>query len=95
MGNFITRWYFDIVGTSLIWKQKLILYSDSTYHYTFTGGDCATVNEDSKGKRSIKNDTLILEGNANSFNYKYVMTNEKLYFPEIDVENSPKNWIMK
>lgn len=95
MGNFLTRWYFDIMGTSLVWKQKLILYSDSTYHYTFKAGECATIDEDSKGNWRIKNDTLILEGNANSFNHKYVIANDKLYLPEIDVENNPKNWIMK
>ena len=95
MGNFLTRWYFDIMGTSLVWKQKLILYSDSTYHYTFKAGECATIDKDSKGNWRIKNDTLILEGNANSFNHKYVIANDKLYLPEIDVENNPKNWIMK
>ena len=95
LGNFITRWYFDLVGTSLVWKQKLILYSDSTYHYTYQAGECATTDEDSKGIWKIKNDTLQLVANNDFYNRTYVISNGKLYFPEIDIEKDPKNWEMK
>ena len=95
LGNFITRWYFDLVGTSLVWKETLTLYSDSTFHYVFRGGECATIDEDTRGTWNISNDTLRLTSHHDFFNHTYIIANGKLYPPELDIKKNPKGWAMK
>lgn len=95
LGNFLTRWYYDIVGTSLVWKKRLTLYSDSTYHYTYHGGECGTFDEDRKGIWIMKGDTLILKTDEELFNHYFLVAKDKLYHLEADIKNNPNKWIMK
>lgn len=95
MGNLITRWYYDIVGTSLIRKERLILYHDSTYQYTYQGGACGTFDEDRTDFWVVKGDTLILEADNELHNRQYIQANSKLYDVSTDIKNDPKNWAMR
>ena len=84
LGNFMTRWYFDLVGTSLVWKETLILYSDFTFHYVFRGGECATIDEDTRGTWNKSGDTLRLTSYHGGFNHTYIIANGKLYPPRTE-----------
>ena len=89
LGNFLTRWYFDIAGTSLAWKEQLTLYSDSTYRYIYQGGECATFDMNTSGKWTIKDNVLILNEEQ-----KYRIVNKKLYSSEPSLVNN-QTWVMK
>lgn len=55
VGNFLTRWYYDLIGTSTIWKEHLTLYDDQIYRYVYKGGEGGTFDRDEvgSGKRRI------------------------------------------
>lgn len=89
IGNFLTRWYYDILGNSLVWKKSLTLYSDSTYRYVYQGGECGTFDEDTKGIWKQDGQLLILD---NELTYKLI--NNKLYWPESDPTIN-RNVVMK
>ena len=88
IGNFITRWYYNVVGTSLVWKQSLTLYSDSTYRYVFQGGECGTFDENTRGIWKLNGNMLTLDNGR-----AYLFVDNKLYQPEPDLTN--KNVIMQ
>lgn len=77
LGNFITRWYFDILGGSLVWNMSLTLYSDSTYRYIFHSKDCGTFNEDTKGKWKLNGNLILLDNQP-----AYQIIDNKLYRPD-------------
>ena len=89
IGNFLTRWYYDIVGTSLVWKEELTLYPDSTYRYVFLGGDCATSYMSNSGKWT-KDDNIIRLNNEQ----QYRIVKGKLYWREAP-EINKHTWVMK
>lgn len=93
MGNIITRLYYDIVGTSLLFKEKLILFSDNTYNYTYKGGECATFDTKESGIWSISNDTMYLKNDQANSNKFYIVKDNKLY--ESSAERTKNKWILK
>ncbi|MDN4165504.1 hypothetical protein QWY31_08330 [Cytophagales bacterium LB-30] len=95
LGNILTRWYYDLRGTSLIWKRTLTLYSDSTYHYMYDGGECATFDENIRGIWTINKDTLKLSTGNEMFIWLYIISNGKLYSLQNNIEKNPNNWEMK
>ena len=95
IGNFVTRWYYDIIGTSLVWKESLTLYTDSTYQHIYRGGECGTFDEDKTGKWTTNGDTLCLETDSEWLIWQYVRANSKLYDLDTDIQKNPRNWAMK
>ena len=84
IGNVLTRWYYDLLGTSLVWKQSLTLYSDSTYRYVYQGGECGTFDEDIQGTWTLSNNLLTLHVNDLP-DRAYQLIDDKLYWPETEV----------
>lgn len=93
MGNIITRLYYDIVGTSLLFKEKLILFSDNTYSYTYKGGECGTFDTKEAGTWSISNDTMYLKNDQADLNKVYIIKDNKLY--ESNSDRTKDKWILK
>lgn len=88
VGNFMTRWYYDLIGTSTAWKERLILYDDQTYRYMYKGGESATFDRDEVGTWEKKDGFLLLNGEQH-----YLIRDGRLYLP-----NRPFNqraWVMK
>ncbi|WP_416864867.1 MAG: hypothetical protein ACMVP2_20390 [Imperialibacter sp.] len=94
MGNFLTRWYFDITGTSLIWTERLRLYSDSTYHYMYFGGDCGTFDEITKGTWSTDSTTIVLTPSDDQPPTSYIPNKGRLYHPNAELFDK-KSWVMR
>ncbi len=88
MGNLFTRWYYNIRGTSTVFKEQLTLYGDSTYRYVYVGGECGTFDTDETGNWRLTGNLLVLNGKP-----RYQIVNHKLYYPESYV--SEKKWVMK
>ena len=95
IGNFLTRWYYDLRGTSLVWKETLTLYADSTYQYIYRGGECGTFDEDRMSTWTVNGDTLKLETNLDGFIQWYIMSDSKLYDIQADISANRKNWRFK
>jgi hypothetical protein len=86
--NLLTRWYYDLVGTSTSWKEQLTLYDDYSYRYVYTGGECATFDRDEVGSWEKTEDSLFL-----SSGQRYVRKDNKLYLPATPINQ--KTWVMK
>lgn len=84
IGTFLTRWYYDIRGTSLVWKKSLTLYSDSTYRYVYQGGECGTFDEDVKGTWIVSDNYLILKKDDLP-DRTYQLVDNKLYWPKTEL----------
>lgn len=87
-GNFMTRLYHDLIGTSTIWKEHLILFDDQTYRYMYKGGECATFDKNEVGSWDKKDGFLWLNGEQH-----YLIKDEKLYLPSTPL--SQEAWVMK
>lgn len=88
VGNFLTRWYYNLIGTSTVWKEHLILYDDNTYRYVYKGGESATFDRDEVGTWEKKDSFLLLNEEQH-----YLIRDGRLYLP-----NKPLNqkaWVMK
>ncbi len=79
LGNFITRWYYDLMMTSLISKEELILFEDQTFHYKYRGGQSGTFDLDEKGKWVILRDSLYLEFKDDVLDTSYLLKGNRLY----------------
>ena len=79
MGNIITRWYYDILGTSLLFEKRLILFSDKTYGYSLKGGECGTFDINESGIWRISNDTIYLKNNQIYSNRIFIIKDKRLY----------------
>ena len=88
IGNFLTRWYYELIGTSTIWKEHLILFDDQTYRYVYEGGECATFDRDEVGSWEKKDGFLSLNGEQ-----QYLIKDGKLYLPSKPVNQEA--WVMK
>jgi len=87
-GNFLNRWYFDLIGTSTIWKEGLTLYDDQTYRYVYKGGESGTFDRDEVGSWEKKDSILLLNGERH-----YLIMDDKLYFPGKPINQEA--WVMK
>lgn len=88
VGSFLTHWFYDLVGTSTIWKEQLTLYTDQTYRYVFRGGECATFDRDEVGSWEKAEGFLLLSGEQH-----YLIKDDTLYLPSTTVNQ--KAWVMK
>ncbi|MCE7057244.1 hypothetical protein LZF95_21365 [Algoriphagus sp. AGSA1] len=91
MGNFITRWYYDIIGTSLLFEEELVLFDDSTFSYYYVGGECGTFDTNQEGYWIISNDTLRITGDQNLISRFYLIKKNKLY----SLNKGKDEWVLK
>lgn len=92
LGNFLTRWYYDVLGTSLAYKERLTLYSDSTYNYVFFAKECGIMNQNTSGRWELSENMLTLYADELP-ERTYQLMDDKIYHPL--AIPSGNNWVMK
>lgn len=87
-GNLLIRWYYDLRGTSTVWKERLILYDNRTYRYVYEGGECETFDRDESGSWEKTENLLLLNSEKH-----YIIKKDKLYNPDTPINEEA--WVMR
>jgi hypothetical protein len=78
----LKRWYWAIRGESpYLWKETILLMTDSSYVYKYEGGDCAFFNHTRSGTWSMKRNKLLLSPNGDHYmpDVSFIMNKGVLY----------------
>jgi len=84
------RWYSTIRGGSpYVWKETLQLKSDSSFIYSYQGGECGTFDNTGSGTWTKKDKNLILRPNDNCYilQNQYIIEKRKLYASQDSLES--------
>jgi len=90
VGPFFMRWYWTIRGGSpYVWKETLQLKSDSSFIYSYQGGECGTFDNTGSGTWTKKDKKLILRPNDNCYILQnlYIIDKRKLYASRDSLES--------
>jgi hypothetical protein len=90
VGPFFMRWYWTVRGGSpYVWKETLQLKSDSSFTYSYQGGECGTFDNTGSGTWTKKDKQLILRPNENCYILQnlYIIDKRKLYASRDSLEN--------
>jgi len=81
-GPLFMRWYWAIRGGSAYaWKETLLLKNDSSFSYSYQGGECGTFDHSGSGTWTKKDKELFLRPNDNCYKLQnlYIIDKRKLY----------------